>query len=122
PDPLRDLRGRPRLRAGPQVHGGAAARTPRDLGARRAGRVNTRAVFDQVFTMEAAIAGGVFAAVALLIAFAVLRYRDRPGREPSRRSKANVLEACFALALLGFSIRLTVDTAAANSRETAAAP
>lgn len=82
--------------------------------------MNTRDVFDQVFTLETGIAAGVFAAVGLLIAFAVVRYRDRPGREPSRRNKANVVESCFALALLGFSIWLTVDTASANSRETAA--
>lgn len=72
--------------------------------------------------MEAAIAAGVFAAVALVAGFAVVRYRDRPGSEPSRRSKANVLESCFALALLGFAIWLSVDTASANSRETAAPP
>jgi cytochrome c oxidase subunit 2 len=84
--------------------------------------MNTRDAFGQVFTMEAAIAGGVFAAVALVVAFAVVRYRDRPGSEPSHRGTANVLESCFALALLGFAIWLTVDTASANSRETAAAP
>lgn len=84
--------------------------------------MDTRAVFDQVFPVEVWIAAGVFAAVALVVVFALVRYRDRPEHEPSQRSKANVLETCFALALLGFAIWLTVDTASANSRETAAPP
>lgn len=79
----------------------------------------TTSVFDHIFTVEVAIAAAVFAFVVALIGFAVVRYRDRPGREASRRTAAHVLEASAALALLGFAIWLTVFTASANSRETA---
>jgi cytochrome c oxidase subunit 2 len=83
--------------------------------------LNTSSIFAHVFTTETVIAAAVFAAVTLITVFAVIRYRDKEGRAPSRRTKANVLEACVALGLLGFAIWLTVFTASANSRETGSA-
>lgn len=80
--------------------------------------MNTRAVFGHIFLIESAIAAGVFAVVVAVVVFAVVRFRDRPGREPSRRSRADVVEGCFAAVLLGFVIWLTVTTASANSDET----
>lgn len=82
-----------------------------------------RQIFDQIFTLESAIAGGVFAVIALLLVVAIVRGRARPGREPSRRHKNTVLELSYTLVLAGFAAFLVVFTAHANDRlqQTAAA-
>jgi cytochrome c oxidase subunit II len=75
--------------------------------------VDTRAEYHDLQAIYLPIAVGVFAAVALLVLFAVVRFRRREGREPSRRSEAPVLEAVYALVLagvVGFLVALTFRT------------
>lgn len=75
-------------------------------------------IFDQVFTMETAIAAGVFVAVVAVLTFAVVHARARPGRRASKLADQHFLEGTYALVLLGFAIFLAVFTASANARET----
>ncbi|HZP52736.1 cytochrome c oxidase subunit II [Actinocrinis sp.] len=79
--------------------------------------MDTQGVFGRVFGMESWIAIGVFVVVSGVVAFTSYWFRARPGREPSRRSKANKVELGYAAALLGFAIFLAVDTAGANGQE-----
>lgn len=76
-----------------------------------------RSVFDQIFTLESAIAAGVFVLVASAVLVAVIISRARRGSPPFRRSNHQPLEASYALVLLGFAIFLAIFTAAANGRE-----
>lgn len=78
--------------------------------------MDTQGVFGRVFGMESWIAIGVFVVVSGVVAFTSYWFRARPGREPSRRSKANKVELGYAAALLGFAIFLAVDTAGANGQ------
>lgn len=74
-------------------------------------------VFARVFSMEAWIAGGVFVAVAVVVIFAVVHSRARPGRTPSSRAKINPLEIAYALVLAGVAAFLVVSTTMANGAE-----
>lgn len=90
--------------------------------------VDTRRVYDWVFSIYLPIAIGVFAVVTLTVLGAVLRYRHRadgPERRPSRRYGANVIEAGYAALLtavvafllyVSFSAEHKVDTASAQQR------
>lgn len=75
-----------------------------------------RNVFDQIFTLESAIAAGVFFAVLCAVFVAIIVSRAKRGSPPSRRSKHDPLEASYALVLLGFAIFLAIFTAAAKGR------
>lgn len=79
--------------------------------------MDTQSVFGQIFGMEYWIAIGVFVVVVGTVLVASLWFRARPGREPSKRAKANKLEMGYAAVLLGFAIFLAIDTAGANGRE-----
>lgn len=79
--------------------------------------MDTQGVFGRIFGMETWIAAGVFIAICAVIAIASIWFRARPGRAPSRRSKANKVELGYAGALLGFAIFLAVHTAGANAEE-----
>ena len=79
--------------------------------------MDTQGVFGRVFGMESWIAIGVFVVVSGIVAFTSFWFRARPGREPSKRSKANKLEIGYAAVLLGFAIFLAIDTAGANGQE-----
>ena len=80
--------------------------------------MDSQGIFRQIFSLESRIGLGVLVAVCAIVLFAVIRFRARSGGEPSKRSKANVLEMSYALALLGFAVFLIVDTSSANARET----
>jgi len=61
--------------------------------------VDTRHEYDHVFSIYVPIAIGVFALIALAIAFAVIRFRRRPPSEAARWHEHNPLEGGYALLL-----------------------
>lgn len=85
--------------------------------------IETRAEYEHVFDIYVPIAIGVFCAVVLLIAFALLRYHGRPVERAARWHENNRLEGAYALALVAtvayllyvtFTAEHHVDTVAAR--------
>jgi cytochrome c oxidase subunit 2 len=73
--------------------------------------ISTRVEYDRLASVYLPIAVGVFALIAVVVVFAVLRYRAH--HEPSRRSKSDRVEGSYALLLAcvaGFLIYLTLST------------
>jgi cytochrome c oxidase subunit 2 len=60
---------------------------------------DTRGPYDQVASLYVPIAAVVFVLVALALVVVAVRYRARPGREPSARQSAPRLEIAYAVAL-----------------------
>jgi cytochrome c oxidase subunit 2 len=76
---------------------------------------STRQDFDGLFSLYLAIGIVVALIVFVAVAFAVIRYRDREGRTPSRRSQVNALEVGFAVlitAIVAFLVFRTFSTEA----------
>lgn len=76
---------------------------------------STRQDFDGLFSLYLAIGIAVALLVFATVAFAVIRYRDREGRTPSRRSQANALElgvAVLITAIVAFLVFRTFSTEA----------
>lgn len=78
-----------------------------------------RNVFAGLFTQDTAIASGVFALVAALMAGAAVlsRRRRRRGLGPSRRAEANKLEIGYVAVLAGVAVFLGYASLSANARE-----
>jgi cytochrome c oxidase subunit II len=62
---------------------------------------STRQHFDGLFSLYLGIGVGVALLVFAAVAFALLRYRAREGRVPSRRSEANAFEIGAAVLITG---------------------
>jgi cytochrome c oxidase subunit II len=76
---------------------------------------STRQDFDGLFSLYLAIGIAVALIVFAAVAFAAIRYRDREGRTPSRRSQANALElggAVLITAIVAFLVFRTFSTEA----------
>lgn len=58
--------------------------------------ITTRREYDSLFSVYVPIGAGVFVVICLVIGFALLRYRARPGRVSSDRHENNPLEASYA--------------------------
>lgn len=87
--------------------------------------VNTRHEYDRVFAIYVPIAIVVFAAIVLVMGFAVLRYRRRPVVEAARWHENNRLEGAYAaflavvvafLLYVTFTAEHQVDTVSARER------
>lgn len=74
-------------------------------------------MFNHVFVPYVVIASCVFGIVALVLLFAVVRYRAGRGHEASRRSKHTKLETCYTLGLVGVAAFLAVYAGLANTSE-----
>jgi cytochrome c oxidase subunit 2 len=83
--------------------------------------VNFHNVFAHVFTVESAIAGGVFVVVVLALVLALIRRRAGRDVEPSRRATRNRLEFVYVGLLAGVAAFLVWFTVSANSQDTASA-
>jgi cytochrome c oxidase subunit 2 len=76
---------------------------------------STRDEFAGLFSLYLAIGLAVALIVFAAVAFALIRYRDREGRSPSRRSQANAVElgvAVLITAIVGFLVFRTFATEA----------
>lgn len=76
--------------------------------------VVTRTQYKRVFNIYVPIAVGVFAVIVVVILFAVLRYRRRPIERAARWHENNLLEAAYAVVLLGVVAFLLVVTYSAE--------
>jgi cytochrome c oxidase subunit 2 len=83
--------------------------------------VDTRAEYDGLVRLFLPIAVGVFVVVALVLAFCLVRYRARPGREPSARKEAPRVELAYIALLFVAIVVLVVPTFRTESREDALA-
>jgi len=77
----------------------------------------TRPDFAGLFSLYLWIAVAVAAIVFAAVGFALLRYRAREGREPSRRSEANLLELGYATLLVAIVAFLVFRTFSTEARE-----
>lgn len=73
--------------------------------------------FQDLFRLYAWIGGAVFVLIVTVIAFVTVRYRARPGRQPSRRTEAPRLEGAYValialivVLLLTFTYRTEAHT------------
>jgi cytochrome c oxidase subunit 2 len=83
----------------------------------------TRQDFDGLFSLYLVIGTAVALIVFAAVAFALIRYRAREGRVPSRRSEANALEigaAVLITAIVGFLVFHTFSTEAKEDDASAA--
>jgi cytochrome c oxidase subunit 2 len=87
---------------------------------------DTRAEFTSLFSLYEWVMIATAAVVFGTVLFAAVRYRRRPGRRPSARSEANVVELVYALILAGvvallvtrtFTTEHRVDAVAANAKQ-----
>ncbi len=78
-------------------------------------------VFARVFTVEGAIAGGVFVLVALALIVALIRRRAGRGVAPSGKAQRNGLEWVYVGLLAGVAGFLVWFTVSANAQDTASA-
>jgi cytochrome c oxidase subunit II len=69
---------------------------------------DTRLQFRNLQALYLPVALAVAALVFGAVLFALVRYRARPGREPSRKAEAKVLESLYVLALAGIVALLVV--------------
>lgn len=74
-------------------------------------------IFDDIFTLEIAIAGAVFAIILVLLVVSLIRRRAGATRGASSRTDNMPLEIGYAVALVGIAVFLVVVTANANHRQ-----
>jgi cytochrome c oxidase subunit 2 len=79
--------------------------------------VNYRSQFSHVFGIEVPIAVAVFAAVAVVLVFAVVARRAGRGVEASQKPKYSKVEFAYAAAVFGMAVFLVVMTSSANTVE-----
>jgi cytochrome c oxidase subunit II len=78
--------------------------------------MDTRDEFGDLFSLYLPVMAVATAIVLAAVVFAVLRYRSRPGREPSRRVEAPKAEAAYALVLAVIAAVLVGATFRTESR------
>jgi cytochrome c oxidase subunit 2 len=76
---------------------------------------DTRGPYDQLFSLYIPIAAVVFVLVVLVLVVIAVRFRARPGREPSTQHSAPRVELAYALALAAISAFLLWRSFAAMS-------
>ncbi|MES4908632.1 MULTISPECIES: cytochrome c oxidase subunit II [unclassified Streptomyces] len=79
--------------------------------------MNRRHVFDQVFTLELALAAIVFVTVLGALLYSVVRRRAGSGVSPSRRAERPRMESYYVAVLAVVAVFLVVYTALANHHE-----
>jgi cytochrome c oxidase subunit 2 len=78
---------------------------------------NTRNDFAGVWSLYLWIGIGVALLVFAAVGFALIRYRARPGRAPSRRAELNVLEGAVAALILAIVALLVFRTFSTEAKE-----
>ena len=82
---------------------------------------DTRAQFTSLFSLYQWVMVGTAAVVFGTVLFAALRYRRRPGRRPSGRSEATMVELAYVLILVGVVALLVTRTFTTENRVDAVA-
>ena len=80
-----------------------------------AGGADTRGPYDRLEALYLPVAGVVFVLVAATLVVVALRFRARPGREPSQRQTAPVVEIAYASVLALVAVVLLWRSFAAMS-------
>jgi cytochrome c oxidase subunit 2 len=78
---------------------------------------NTRNDFASVWSLYLWIGIGVAVVVFAAVGFALVRYRARPGRAPSRRAERNLLEGAVAALILAIVALLVFRTFSTEAKE-----
>jgi cytochrome c oxidase subunit 2 len=78
---------------------------------------STRNDFDSVWSLYLWIGIGVAVLVFATVGFALVRYRARPGRAPSRRAEFNLLEGLVAAMILAIVALLVFRTFRTEAKE-----
>lgn len=78
--------------------------------------MNIRAVFFSVWNTYVPLAVATFLIVSGVFLFAIVRYRQRPGRSPSGREENNRVELAYVAVLLGIASFLIAVSLNANGR------
>ncbi|HTT95626.1 MAG TPA: cytochrome c oxidase subunit II [Solirubrobacterales bacterium] len=78
---------------------------------------STRSDFASVWSLYLWIGIGVAVLVFGAVGFAVVRYRERPGRAPSRRAELNLLEGTVAALILAIVALLVFRTFSTEAKE-----
>jgi cytochrome c oxidase subunit 2 len=78
---------------------------------------STRNDFSDVWSLYLGIGIAVAAIVFVAVGFALIRYRARPGREPSRRAERNAVEIGVATLILAIVALLVFTTFHTEARE-----
>jgi cytochrome c oxidase subunit 2 len=78
---------------------------------------STRNDFDSVWSLYLWIGIGVAVLVFAAVGFALVRYRARPGRAPSRRAEFNLLEGLVAAMILAIVALLVFRTFRTEAKE-----
>lgn len=82
---------------------------------------DTRAEFTSLFSLYEWVMIATTVVVFAAVLFAAVHYRRRPGRRPSARSEANVVELVYALILVGVVALLVTRTFTTENRVDAVA-
>jgi cytochrome c oxidase subunit 2 len=86
------------------------------------GSIDTRSEYDSLAALYLPIAIVVALLVFGAMGFALIRYRRRPGREPSKRTELPVVEGLYALVLAGIIVVLIAATFSTESKVDSVAP
>jgi cytochrome c oxidase subunit 2 len=78
---------------------------------------STRNDFDSIWSLYLWIGIGVAVLVFAAVGFALVRYRARPGRSPSRRAELNLLEGLVATLILAIVALLVFRTFGTEAKE-----
>jgi cytochrome c oxidase subunit 2 len=78
---------------------------------------STRNDFDSIWSLYLWIGIGVAVLVFAAVGFALVRYRERPGRSPSRRAEFNLLEGLVAALILAIVALLVFRTFRTEAKE-----
>lgn len=79
--------------------------------------VSTRSDFSSVWSLYLWLGVGIAVFIFAFVGFAVVRYRSRPGREPSGRAEHNALEVGAAVLLVGIIALLVFVTFHTEAKE-----
>jgi cytochrome c oxidase subunit 2 len=78
--------------------------------------MDIRHIFQQTFSLELWMAVAIFAAVMVVLAFAIIHGRARPGRKPLQKAEHTRTEGLYTLFIAGLAIFLVTNSIIQNGK------